>query len=97
MPSVRKNISNAYALFGQNLAGLLNEFAVRDKAEMGMMFRNRFKEDFDFENEDYNPMLDENAEIGNEIYLNIPAEFPRMHTVREKEVGNIEDPKISVI
>ena len=36
----------------------VNEFAGK-KAEMGMIFRNRFKENFDFDNEEYNPMLDE--------------------------------------
>ena len=58
---------------------------------MGMMFRNRFKENFDFKNEEYNPMPVKDAEIGNEIYPDIPEEFPGTHIGRDNEVGDIED------
>ena len=71
----------------------VDEFSERDKAKIGVMFRNRFKENFDFKNEEYTHMPNENAEIGNEIYPDIPAEFPRMHIERDDEMGNIKDPQ----
>ena len=72
----------------------INEFTERDKAEMEVMFRNRFKENVDFENEIYNPMPDDNADIENEICPDIPAECPGMDIERDDEMGNIKDSQV---
>ena len=58
---------------------------------MGEIFRNINKENFDFKNEEYNPIYNKNEENDNQIYLDIPAEFPGSHLERNNQVDVIMD------
>ena len=57
-----------------------------------MILRNRYKKNFDFWNEEFNPMPNKNAENENGIYPDIPAEFPGTFLERDNEVDVIMGP-----
>ena len=59
---------------------------------MGVIFRNSFKGNFDFGNEEYNPMPNGNPENENEIYPYI-SEVPGTHLDRDNKVDVIMDPQ----
>ena len=71
----------------------VNLLAKRDMAEMGVILRNRYKKNFDFWNEEFNPMPNKNAENENGIYPDIPAEFPGTFMERDTEVDVIMGPQ----
>ena len=67
----------------------INLLADRDKAEAKVLFRNRNKEWFIFENEEYDPMPEERKENDTKIYPDILAEFPGPELERDTKTEDI--------